>query len=321
MKGILAYFLISTIIFCYILPSSSYAESQTIVKVGSGSIAGVYNHFAIEFCNIINKYGHGKYKCKAIPAKGSVSNISNVYNGSIDFGICQSDQVWQAVNGEGLWNGEDKLKSIRTVFNIYLEDVVLVARKNAGIKDVYDLEGKRVNLGNHGTGYLTNAKDIIRIYDIKNIQRHYLPAGEAASALINNDIDAFFYTTGTPSKIIEDVTSSTEAILIPISSERIKEFVKKTPYYVLNKIPANTYVGNKMSIPTYAVQSMMIANTDMHETVVYDILKILIDNLSKLKESHHLFSHLTSENMANNHIVTTHPGAKKLYLKIMNINK
>ena len=144
--------------------TDAHAQSRDIL-IGGGSVTGVYYQVALQTCQIMNKHAGGKYNCVGRPALGSVFNVNAVNRGLLDFGVAQSDRNWQAANGKADWEGKP-VKKLRSVFSAHPEAVLLVTRKDTGIKTVGDLKGKTVNIGNPGSGQRGNAMDLLPLYGI-----------------------------------------------------------------------------------------------------------------------------------------------------------
>ena len=177
------------------------ADAQKFLVIGGGSTTGVYYQVALNVCKIVNKALKAEgYACIGRPALGSVFNINAIRRGLLNFGVAQSDRNWQAYNGAANWK-KKPFKGLRSVFSVHAETVMLATRADSGIKSVGDLRGKRVNIGNPGSGQRGNAIDILKIYGIdrkKDIKAEGLQQGEASRALVDKKIDAFFYTVGNP---------------------------------------------------------------------------------------------------------------------------
>ncbi|MBC7360646.1 MAG: TAXI family TRAP transporter solute-binding subunit, partial [Desulfacinum sp.] len=125
----------------------------TFVTIGTGGITGVYYPTGGAICKIVNnkrdQYG---IRCTVESTGGSVFNINAVLAGDLEFGIAQSDRQYQAIKGEAEWQDKGPQQDLRAVFSIHPEAITLVAAEDAGIKSVQDLKGKRVNIGNPGSG-------------------------------------------------------------------------------------------------------------------------------------------------------------------------
>jgi TRAP transporter TAXI family solute receptor len=291
------------------------AQAKENILFGGASITGVYYQVALQLSNIMNKHMGDKYNYVGRPTGGSVFNINALERNAFDFGVAQSDRNWQGYNGSADWEGKP-VKSLRSVFSMHPETVLLVTRKDTGIKKVEDIKGKRINIGNPGSGQRGNAMDVLKIYGInpdKDIQAESLQQPEASRALVDRKIDAFFFTVGNPSASIEEPAQSVDIEIIPINSSAIKEFVKKHPYYIMTTIPAKTYRGMERDVETYAVTATVVTSDAVSEQAVYDLTRTVFENLKEVQNSHAAFRNLKPEEMLDGLSAPLHPGAEKYY--------
>ena len=291
------------------------AHAARDLLIGGGSVTGVYYQVALHVCNLINKHSDGTYNCVGRPALGSVFNITAVNRGLHDFGVAQSDRNWQAANGAADWDGAP-VEALRSVFSVHPETVLLVTRADTGIDNVGDLVGHPVNIGNPGSGQRGNAEDVLRLYGIdvdNDIEAEGLQQNEASRALIDQKIDAFFYTVGNPAAAIEEPANSTDIRIIPIDSDAIRSFIADKPYYVMTSIQPGTYNGVDEPVETYAVKATVVASTMLEDQVVYDVVKIVMENLDELRAAHAAFKHLEPATMLEGLSAPFHPGALQYY--------
>jgi len=294
----------------------AYAARKTFVAIGGGSETGVYYQVALGVCKLVNeKLGARDYECKGLPALGSAANIKALSRGYLDFGVVQSDVDWQAYNGEKAWK-DKPYKGLRSVFSIHPETVMLVTRMDTGITSVTDLRGKRVNIGNRGSGSREIAKSTLKIYGIDrrdDISARDLEPQEAARALWNGKIDAFFYTVGNPWDAGIELAKDTKIRMIPIDAPGIKKFVADNPHYVVAVIPAGIYKGVDKDIPTFAVKATLVTREDEPEGVVYDVVKTVFENLNRFRTMDPAFRSLQPQEMLKGLSAPLHPGALRYY--------
>ncbi len=295
--------------------SAPQAMAKQDVLFGGAAITGVYYQVALQISNIMNKHMSDKYNYIGRPTGGSVFNINALDRGAFDFAVAQSDRNFQGFNGTADWDGKP-VAGLRSVFSMHPETVMLVTRKDTGIKAMDDLKGKRVNIGNPGSGQRGNAEDVLRIYGLdfnKDFSAEALQQAEASRALVDQKIDAFFYTVGNPNSAIEEPAQSVDIDMVPINSDAIKAFVAEHPYYIMTKIPAGTYKGLDKDIETYAVTATVVTNESVADDVVYDMVKTVFENLEELRASHAAFRNLNPEEMLQGLSAPFHPGAVKFY--------
>lgn len=295
--------------------SAPQAKAKQDILFGGASIVGVYYQVALQLSNIMNKHQGDKYNFIGRPTGGSVFNINAVERGAFDFGVAQSDRNWQAYNGAAEWEGSPVVH-LRSVFSMHPETVMLVARKDAGIEKVEDIKGKRVNIGNPGSGQRGNAMDVLRIYGLdhtKDFRAEGLQHHEAARALVDRNIDAFFYTIGNPSAAIEEPATSVDIHMVHLNHPGIKEMVEERPYYIMTTIPGGMYRGVDEDIETYAVTATVVTSEEVPEDVVYDLVKTVFENLDEVRAAHASFRNLKVEEMLQGLSAPLHPGAEKYY--------
>jgi TRAP transporter TAXI family solute receptor len=297
-------------------PVNSQARMR-FVTIGTGGVTGVYYPTGGAISRMVNKkakeYG---LKVTVESTGGSVFNINAVMSGDLDFGIAQSDRQYQAVHGLKEWKGKPQ-KDLRAVFSIHPESVTLIAADDSGIKSLKDLRGKRVAIGNPGSGQLANSIDALALAGLtkNDIKAEYIKAVESASALQDGRIDAYFYTVGHPNGSIKEATAGRVKVhIVPITN--IQPLLKKYPYYAAAKIPMKFYpnASNKEDfIPTFGVKATLVTSAKVPDDIVYAITKEVFDNLETFKKLHPAYSVLTKKNMLEGLSAPIHPGALKYF--------
>ncbi len=305
-----------------VLMGSGPVQAKTqFVTIGTGGITGVYYPTGGAIAKMVNKkkkeYG---IRATVESTGGSVFNINAVMNGDLEFGIAQSDRQYQAVKGMAEWKDKGSQADLRAVFSIHPESVTLVAAVDAGIKNIKDLKGKKVNIGNPGSGQRQNAIDALDAVGInyeKDLKAESIKASEAASLLQDGRIDAFFYTVGHPSGSIKEATSGARKVLIA-DVTGIDELLAKYPYYAKATIPHSLYPGaqNDKDINTFGVKATLITSAKVSDDIVYAITKEVFDNFEDFKKLHPAYATLTKEQMLEGLSAPLHPGAVKYYKEV-----
>jgi len=292
------------------------AAEQRFVTIGTGGVTGVYYAVGGAICRLVNKdRAKTGIRCSVESTGGSVYNVNAVKAGELDFGMAQSDVQYQAYNGTGSFKEPDK--TLRAVFSVHPEPFTLVARKEANIKQFSDLKGKRVNVGNPGSGTRSAMDELLAAENMKVSDfalASELKADEHGPALCDNKIDAFFYGVGHPSANIQDPTTTCGAKLVPLTDAATDELVKKHPYYAKVTIPGGIYANNPQPTPTYGVLATMVTSSKVPADVVYVITKAVFDNLDEFKKLHPAFAHLDAQEMIKNGLsAPIHEGALRYY--------
>lgn len=294
------------------------SAQQQFVTIGTGGVTGVYYAAGGAICRLMNqtREEHG-FRCSAESTGGSVFNLNAMRQGEFDLGMVQSDWQYHSLNGSSSFEEAGPWEDLRAVFSVHPEPFTVVARADSGIANVEGLKGKRVNIGNPGSG--TQASMDILMETLGWSRGDFslaaeLRADEHGPALCDNQIDAFYYAVGHPSANIADPTTTCGAKIVPLESEEITALVEANPYYAKVNIPGGIYTGNPDPIPTYGVLATLVASTSVSDDAVYNLVKAVFENFDSFKGLHPAFAHLTPEEMVGNgNSAPLHPGAERYY--------
>lgn len=294
----------------------------TFVAIGTGGMTGVYYPTGGAIARMINKKREVyNIRCTYESTGGSVFNINAVFSGDLEFGVAQSDRQYQAYYGApgSEWEGRPQ-KDLRAVFSIHPESVTLVAAVDADILDIRDLKGKRVNIGNPGSGHRQNALDALTAVGIDpetDIFAESVKAAEAPKLLQDGRIDAFFYTVGHPSGAIQEATAGRRKVrFVPITG--IEKLLEDKPYYAPSVLPAHLYPAaqNSEDVETFGVKATLVTSVRIPESVVYAVTREVFENLSEFRKLHPAYEALTQKNMLEGLSAKIHQGAMKYYKEV-----
>jgi TRAP transporter TAXI family solute receptor len=291
------------------------------VTIGTGGITGVYYPTGGAIAKIVNRK-RDEYGIRATVEStgGSVFNINAILAGDLEFGVAQSDRQYQAVKGIADWEDKGPQEDLRAVFSIHPENVDLLAAVDAGINSIQDLKGKRVNIGNVGSGYRQNAIDALEANGLNfetDFNAESLKAAEAPGLIQDGRLDAAFYTVGHPSGYYKEATAGKRKVkFIPITN--IESLLEKYPYYAKSETLVENYPGaeNTEDIPTFGVKATFVTSAKVPDDVVYAITKEVFDNFEDFKKLHPAYKGLTKEKMLDALSAPIHPGAMKYYKEV-----
>jgi TRAP transporter TAXI family solute receptor len=302
-------------------PGDVQAKTE-FVTIGTGGITGVYYPTGGAIAKMVNakrkEYG---IRATVESTGGSVFNINAIMSGDLEFGVAQSDRQYQAVQGIADWADKGPQKDLRAVFSIHAETVDLIVSEDSGIKSIQDLKGKRVNIGNVGSGYRQNAIDALEANDLNyetDFHAESLKAAEAPGLIQDGRIDAAFYTVGHPSGYYKEATAGkTKVRFIPIPN--VDKIVAKFPYYAAATTLMENYPGaanTEEGVDTFGVKATFVTSAKVSDEVVYAITKEVFDNFDKFVKLHPAYAGLTKEDMLTGLSAPIHPGAMKYYKEV-----
>ena len=294
------------------------AMAEEFITIGTGGVTGVYYPTGGAICRLVNKgrRDHG-VRCSVESTGGSVYNINTIREGELEFGVAQSDWQYHAFNGTSKFEEAGPFEGLRAVFSVHPEPFTVVARADSGIKTFDDLKGKRVNIGNPGSGQrgtmevLMEAKgwttgDFALATELK--------ASEQSAALCDNQIDAMVYTVGHPSGSIQEATTACDSVLVEVSGDDVAKLIEDNSFYRSATIPGGMYRGNDADTATFGVGATFVSSDKVSEDVVYALVKSVFENIDDFKGLHPAFANLDPKEMATAGLsAPLHPGAEKYY--------
>ncbi|MGF1620951.1 MAG: TAXI family TRAP transporter solute-binding subunit [Rhodomicrobiaceae bacterium] len=297
--------------------SGPAAAQENFITIGTGGQTGVYYVVGQSICALVNR-GSAEHniKCTAPSTGGSIANLNALIAGDQTMGVAQSDWQYHAYNGTSQFEGK-KFDKERAVFSVHAEPFTVVARADSGIKTFDDLKGKRVNVGNPGSGQRGTMEVLM---EAKGWQMSdfalasELKPAEQASALCDGKVDAIVYTVGHPNGSIQEATTSCDAVIVDVSGEEVDKLVSDNPYYAKATVPGGMYKGTDEDTNTFGVRATFVSSADVDEDTVYQVVKAVFDNFDRFKELHPAFANLTPEEMVKDGLsAPLHPGAEKYF--------
>jgi uncharacterized protein len=313
-----------TVALILITGQTSVAKSRYIT-IGTGGPTGVYFAAGNIICRLVHKEASKARKkgrkdgirCAAPSTAGSIHNIAEIIAGELEFGVAQSDWQFHASNGSGKWEGR-KQTSLRAVFSIHPEPLQIITTPKSRIKGWDDLKGKRVNIGNTGSGQ-RGTMDLLLKADSMSKDDFSLAAElsstKQSTALCKGEIDAYVYTVGVPNAGVAAAVKGCGARIVNFNNKLAKSLVtKERPYYSWTKIPKGTYKTLKTDVITFGVMATLVTSSEVPEQIVYEVVRAVMENIEDFSDLHPAFTRLKPRDMMKNGLsAPLHPGAIRYY--------
>ena len=305
------------------LGTSDVLAAKKFIAIGTGGPTGVYFVVGNSICRMLHKGAaegrkkgrkHG-IRCSAPSTGGSTYNIGQISEGELDFGVAQSDWQYHAVNCSS-----EKVtcnKNLRAVFSVHPEPFHIIVGKESGINGWGDLKGKRVNIGNPGSGQRGTMEVLMAAHGTKAgdfAQATELTSTEQSKALCDGKIDAYGYTVGVPNAGVAVATDGCDARIINLASSVEKKLVNDNPFYAFAKIPKGTYKTSDSDVTTFGVMATFVTSTETADDVVYELVRAVFENLDDFRKLHPAFKNLDPKQMITDGLsAPLHSGAVKYY--------
>jgi len=294
------------------------AMAEEFITIGTGGITGVYYPTGGAICRLVNKgrRDHG-VRCSVESTGGSVYNINTIREGELEFGVAQSDWQYHAYNGSSQFEDAGPFEGLRSVFSVHPEPFTVVARADSGITTFADLKGKRVNIGNPGSGQRGTMEVLVEAlgWTMDDFAlATELKASEQSAALCDNQIDAMVYTVGHPSGSIQEATTACDSVLVEVAGPEVAKLIEENSFYRAATIPGGMYRGNDEDTLTFGVGATFVSSDAVSEDTVYVLVKSVFENFDDFKGLHPAFANLVAAEMATAGLsAPLHDGAAKYF--------
>lgn len=299
-------------------PPPSKAQAQESFVIGTGSEAGVYYQVGRALCYLAKREpGLQELTCEARSTAGSIFNLKNLREGRLNLGVAQSDWQFHAVKGSGPFDGMGPDDKLRALFSVHGEPFTVVARRDAGVAQLKDLVGKRVNIGNPGSGQRATMETVMaamgwdkRVFSLAD----ELTAAQQSMALCHDRVQAMVYTVGHPNPSVGQAAGLCDAVIVEVSGAAIDKLIAENPYYADTEIPGGIYAGNPDPVKTFGVKATVVASSDLDEDRAYAVVRSVFADLAGFRKLHPAFGGLEAERMAADGLsAPLHPGALRYF--------
>lgn len=296
------------------LCQSAFAKERIVF--GGGPAGGTFQVVA----NAIQVYDPIKaveeFKVQAQSSAGSTENLRKTDSGKQQMSVVYSGEVYQGRNGL-LPNDTTKYENVLAVAWLFGAPGQMVVRADSGIKSVKDLEGKKVGVGNAGSGAFATCELFFKHMGIwDKIERNAMGYDDAAQAFGNNQLDAFWLFTAFPSGAVIMAAQTNDIAMVDLNADAESSgFYEKYPYFTKLNIPANTYKGVESDTGSFQDSALWVANSQVSADTVYKILSIIYtdEGLAHMVAQKKTFKDMSIKTGADGVVTPFHPGAEKFW--------
>jgi len=296
------------------MPTTAVAKERVVFS--GGPAGGTFQVVA----NAIQVYKPIKaskdFRVRAQSSAGSVENLRKVNSGKAQMGVVYSGHVYLGRNGK-MKNDTRKYENVMAVSWLYGAPAQLVVHKGSGIKSTKDLVGKKVGVGNAGSGAFANCElffSYMGVWD--KIERNAMGYNDAAQAFGNNQLDAFWLFTAFPSGAVIMAAQTNDIELVNLGKDaEDNNFLKEYPYFAELSVPAGTYRGVDTETPSCQDSALWVANSKVSDDTVYNMLSTMYtdEGLAHMKAQKKTFKDMSLKTGAQGVVTPWHPGAIKFW--------
>ncbi|PLX73225.1 MAG: C4-dicarboxylate ABC transporter [Azoarcus sp.] len=289
------------------------ASAATFVNVLTGGTSGVYYPLGVTLSQI---YGEKipDAKVQVQSTKASAENLNLLQSGRGEIGFALADSVSDAWKGDADAGFSKPLDRLRAVASVYPNYIQIVALSDANIKTLADLKGKRISVGAPRSGTEINARAILKAAglsysDFSKVE--YLPFGESVELMKNRQIDVTLQSSGLGVAALRDLSTAVKVNFVAIPADVVAKVGDAA--YGAAVIPASTYDGQSVDVPTAAINNLLVTHEKVSTEVAYEMTRGIFENLERLGTSHAAARQIKLENAVKGLPIPLHPGAEKYY--------
>jgi hypothetical protein len=296
--------------------SSLCSAQQKFVNVLTGGQSGVYYPMGVALSQIFGK-ALPDAKVTVQATKASAENLNLLQSGRGEIAFTLGDALSDAWKGDKDAGFAAPLKKLRAVAGIYANYIQIVASEDSGIKTLADLKGKRISVGAPKSGTELNARAILKAAglayaDFAKVE--YLAFGESVELMKNRQLDVTLQSAGLGVASIRDLATAVKIVVVPIPTEVVAKVGDAA--YQAATIPANTYTGQAVDVPTIAIKNFLVSHEGVPSDVVYAMTKSMFENLDALVAAHSAAKGIKKDAAVSGTTVPFHPGAEKYYREV-----
>jgi hypothetical protein len=284
------------------------------IKIGGGPTGGTFNTFSNAMAVYVPKV-NPNIQASSVGSGGSVENVKRVHNGESDFGLCYAVDSGLGYKGQ-LPQDSVQYNKLRSMGYLYGAPAQLIVRADSDFKTAYDLKGKRVAVGNAGSGAAASAERFFRHIGVwDNFKPTFMGYSAAASAFKDGKIDGFWVLVGYPNSSVIEASVQVKIRLLDVGIDAEKSGFYDAYAYAPTVIPAGTYGKDMPECKTFQDSTMLTTNVSMPEELVYTLMKTLWSQagMEAMVMAHKSFKEMNMENAFLGASVPLHSGAVKFW--------
>ena len=284
---------------------------KTEVTIYTGGTGGTYFPLGSKYAELLNEFSDN-IDASAVTSGASVTNCKAIGTGECQAGLAQNDVSYYARKGINMFDAP--IPELQGIACWYPETIQFVVKADSDIMSLADMAGKNVAVGAPGSGTAVACEQVLGAAGVwDSITRFDLNFGEAASALKLGQVDVGFLVAGFPTSAIEELAVSTDVRIVDVSDDILRELGEAGyPFYVRQELSAGAY-GMDADVSTVAVQAMLCVGAAVPEDIVYEMTKILFEQVGELTAIHTKANDITLDTALDGMSLLLHSGAVKYY--------
>ncbi len=329
MRKIFMVLVVLFLIAALAIPGPANAQQKKrFFGIATGGVGGVYYPLGGALAQALTN----KIPDMVVTAQtgnASVANVNLIARGEVESGISQNNVALAAYTGDKEQWKTPPVKGLRCITALFPETVHMVALAKSGIKSVSDFKGKRVIVGDKGSGTELDCRRFLEAMGLtyNDIQPIFVYYAAAVQRMQDEQADVLFWTAGVPISSIIEIATTKDVVFLPFPDDIRDKLHSKFPYYAPVTLPAKSYPKQNYPVKTIAIISLWVTRADVDEKAIYDVTyhlwektpqlfrekKELASGAEIMAAAHEQGKNITFENALLGVTVPLHKGAYKYY--------
>lgn len=246
---------------------------------------------------------------------GAVENVRLVGTGQSDMGFTIVKLARQGFRGEPPFH--QAFPDLRMLYaSVEVGRLHMLVLEDSPLEDICDVKGLQVAVGPSGHGSIPNLQEIFSAgcgFSFEDISPVYLPYGQSLTTLGDARVDAAVLYVSPPVAAISEFGAVHDYRILPVSQEVRDKIVAAFPYYIDIEVPSDAYQQLTENVPTVGTANGVVANANVPDDIIYQIIKATFENLDVLRRAHPTLENFGLENAAIGGLIPYHEGAIRYY--------
>lgn len=280
---------------------TAVAAAPQPILVGTGPVAGFAYPLGGELCRLYEKEGREIAPCAVAATGGSVEDLRRLRVGEIQLAVVQSDLAAEATMATGPFAGGPAFPELRSIAGFYPEALTLLVRAGGFVKEVEDLKGKRIAVGEPGAPDPLFADFLDGLgwtkADLNGVVE--MPRSDQIAALCAGKIDAIAVTAPQPNGFVRDVLAACPAAALDLAGPGLDAAVAAHHAYAQVSVDIGAYTGKRQVVRSFGPRAVLVTTAALNDEIVERLLTGMLGHMDALKHAHPAFSEIDQATIAS----------------------
>ncbi|WP_339728666.1 TAXI family TRAP transporter solute-binding subunit [uncultured Gimesia sp.] len=291
------------------------------ITIAAGHPEGRYHGMAVQLKAMLEQ--RLPVDVKILETKGSLENLELLRRGKVDLGFYQPGTEYALAAQKAVKQAQPKLAvrpadQVCFIANLYSQVLHIIVPADSDIKSVGDLKGRRVAIGDQGSGDLAASLPLLRHLQLNldQIEPAYLSYQEVEEQFGEKTLDAAIVTVGIEAPVLHELleTGNYRILEIPFTGA----LTRKASHFSEYEIPAGMFRTQEPIVPANNLQTVacgahLLTRESLPDPLIAEVTAIILhQNFSRQMRLNELFA-AGNEFAQDNQGFPLHSGADHIY--------